>query len=58
MQNFIFIGTDVSKLTLDHGIHTAMVHEKTTNNSEGFKSWLKWAVVGGNGTYRLLLLPV
>jgi transposase len=44
MQNFIFIGTDVSKLTLDHGIHTAMVHEKTTNNSEGFKSWLKWAL--------------
>lgn len=48
MQNFIFIGTDVSKLTLDHGIHTAMVHEKTTNNPEGFKSWLKWALRFGS----------
>jgi transposase len=47
MQNFIFLGTDVSKLTLDHGNHTAMVHQKSTNNSEGFKSWLKWAVQFG-----------
>lgn len=44
MQNFIFIGTDVSKLTLDHGIHTALVHQKTANNREGFKSWFKWAL--------------
>lgn len=43
MQNFIFIGTDVSKLTLDHGIHTRMVHQKTANNGGGFKSWLNWA---------------
>src|ERR1043166_2796069 len=47
MQNFIFIGTDVSKLTLDHGIHTAMIHQKTSNNGEGFKSWLKWALQFG-----------
>ena len=44
MQNFIFIGTDVSKLTLDHGIHQGMVHQKTANNNAGFKSWLKWAL--------------
>jgi len=48
MENFLFIGTDVSKLTLDHGIHTAMAHQKTTNNAEGFKSWLKWALQFGS----------
>jgi transposase len=48
MQNFIFIGTDVSKLTLDHGVHTSMVHQKLPNNSEGFKSWLKWALQFGS----------
>ena len=48
MQNFIFIGTDVSKLTLDHGIHTTMAHQKTANNSAGFKSWLKWAMQFGD----------
>ena len=48
MQNFIFIGTDVSKLTLDHGIYPSMVHQKTTNNSAGFKSWLRWAMGFGN----------
>jgi transposase len=48
MQNFIFIGTDVSKLTLDHGSHQAMAHQKTANNSEGFKSWLKWALQFGS----------
>jgi hypothetical protein len=66
MQNFIFLGTDVSKLTLDHGIHTVMVHQKTANNSEGFKTWLKWALQFGPkeqfwvvmGTYRVLFLPV
>jgi transposase len=48
MQNFIFIGTDVSKFTLDHGIHKVMVHQKTANNKEGFKSWLKWAFQFGS----------
>lgn len=48
MQNFIFIGTDVSKLTLDHGLYTAMVHQKTANNSEGFKSWLTWVLQFGS----------
>lgn len=48
MQNFIFIGTDVSKLTLDHGIHTRMVHQKTANNPAGFKSWLRWALQFGS----------
>lgn len=47
MQNFIFIGTDVSKLTLDHGNHQAMAHQKTSNNNVGFKSWLKWALQFG-----------
>jgi transposase len=48
MLNFIFIGTDVSKLTLDHGIHASMVHQKTANNGAGFKSWLKWALQFGS----------
>lgn len=48
MQNFIFIGTDVSKLTLDHGIDTVMVHHKTTNDSKGFTDWLKWALLFGS----------
>lgn len=48
MQNFIFIGTDVSKLTLDHGIYTTMAHQKTANNSAGFKSWLQWALQFGD----------
>lgn len=48
MQNFIIVGTDVSKLTLDHGLHTAMAHQKTTNNDKGFKDWLRWAL--GFGT--------
>lgn len=47
MQNFILIGTDVSKLTLDHGIHTAMAHQKTANNANGYTSWLKWALQFG-----------
>ncbi len=47
MQNFIFIGTDVSKLTLDHGIHPTMAHQKTANNPAGFKNWLKWALQFG-----------
>ena len=48
MQNFILIGTDVSKLTLDHGIHTLMVHHKTANDSKGFKDWLRWALGFGS----------
>jgi transposase len=47
MQNFIFIGTDVSKLTLDHGIHKAMVHQRTSNNPKGYKEWLRWALQYG-----------
>jgi transposase len=48
MQNFIIIGTDVSKLTLDHGLHTAMAHHKTTNNEKGFEDWLRWALGFGS----------
>jgi transposase len=48
MQNLIIIGTDVSKLTLDHGLHTAMAHYKTTNNDKGFKDWLRWALRFGS----------
>ena len=44
MQKHVIIGTDVSKLTLDHGIHTAMAHSKTSNDLKGFKTWLKWAL--------------
>ena len=42
MQKHVIIGTDVSKLTLDHGIHTAMAHSKTSNDLKGFKTWLRW----------------
>jgi len=48
MQKQVIIGTDVSKLTLDHGIHTAMEHIQTANNSKGFKVWLKWALGFGS----------
>lgn len=44
MQKQVIIGTDVSKLTLDHGIHTVMEHIQTGNNCNGFKVWLKWAL--------------
>jgi transposase len=47
MQNHVIIGTDVSKLTLDHGIHTAMAHSKTSNDLKGFKTWLRWALSFG-----------
>jgi transposase len=48
MQNRIIIGTDVSKSTLDHGIHSGMQHVKTSNDTSGFKSWLKWALQFGS----------
>lgn len=48
MQKPVIIGTDVSKLTLDHGIHTAMAHCKTSNDLKGFKAWLKWALSFGS----------
>jgi transposase len=48
MQKLVIIGTDVSKLTLDHGIHTTMSHCKTSNNLKGFKAWLKWALSFGS----------
>ncbi len=48
MQKLLIIGTDVSKLTLDHGIHTTMAHCKTSNDLKGFKAWLKWALSFGS----------
>lgn len=48
MQKQIIIGTDVSKNSLDHGIHSSMQHIKTANNTAGFKSWLKWALQYGS----------
>jgi transposase len=48
MEKPVFIGTDVSKLTLDHAIKTSEAHVKTPNNLKGFKQWLKWAL--GFGT--------
>lgn len=48
MQKLLIIGTDVSKLTLDHGLHTAMAHCKTSNDLKGFKAWLQWAVKFGS----------
>jgi transposase len=47
MQKLVIIGTDVSKLTLDHGIHTAKQHCKVSNNPKGFKAWLQWALKFG-----------
>ena len=44
MEKHVFIGTDVSKLTLDHAIKTSEAHVKTPNNLKGFKQWLKWAL--------------
>jgi transposase len=44
MQKQVIIGTDVSKSSLDHGIHSCMEHIKTTNSTAGFKTWLKWAL--------------
>ena len=44
MQKPVFIGTDVSKLTLDHAIKTSEAHVKTANNLKGFKQWLKWTL--------------
>ena len=48
MQSLVIIGTDVSKLTLDHGLHSAMAHLKTSNDFKGFKTWLKWALTFGS----------
>lgn len=48
MQKGVIIGTDVSKLTLDHGIHTAKEHIQTANNCKGFKQWLHWALSFGS----------
>lgn len=44
MKKQVIIGTDVSKLTLDHGIHSAMEHLRTPNNKKGFNLWLNWAL--------------
>lgn len=48
MQKLVIIGTDVSKLTLDHAIYPATVHCKTCNNLKGFKAWLQWALKFGS----------
>ncbi len=48
MQKRVIIGTDVSKLTLDHAIKTSEAHLKTANNPKGYKEWLKWALGYGN----------
>ena len=44
MKKRVIIGTDVSKLTLDHAIKTNESHLKTVNNPKGYKEWLKWAL--------------
>jgi transposase len=48
MQKPVIIGTDVSKLTLDHAIKTSEAHVKIPNNPKGYKQWLKWALGFGN----------
>jgi transposase len=48
MQKQIIIGTDVSKLTLDHAIHTTSKHIQTSNNTKGFRMWLSWALQFGS----------
>ncbi len=48
MKKRVIIGTDVSKLTLDHAIKTSEAHLKTANNPKGFREWLKWALGYGN----------
>jgi hypothetical protein len=48
MQKPVIIGTDVSKLTLDHAIKTSEAHLKTPNNPKGYKQWLKWALGFGS----------
>jgi transposase len=48
MKKRVIIGTDVSKLTLDHAIKTSEAHLKTANNSKGYREWLKWALGYGN----------
>jgi transposase len=48
MQKRVIIGTDVSKLTLDHAIKTSEAHLKTANNPNGYREWLKWASGYGN----------
>jgi len=48
MKKRVIIGTDVSKLTLDHAIKTSEAHLKTANNPKGYREWLKWALGYGN----------
>ncbi len=48
MKKRVIIGTDVSKLTLDHAIKTSEAHLKTANNPNGYREWLKWALGYGN----------
>ena len=38
----IFIGVDVSKLTLDVAVHGSKEHIRISNNSEGFKQLVVW----------------
>lgn len=44
MQKFTLIGTDISKLTLDHACTARNLYIKVKNNQEGFEHWLKWAL--------------
>jgi transposase len=48
MQKQVIIGTDVSKLTLDHCINVHHAHFKTSNNNKGFKQWIEWALQFGH----------
>ena len=64
----IFVGVDVSKLTLDVSVHGSRNHIKVANSSEGFKqlmSWLKslnialcncWFVMEYTGGYEYRLV--
>tara|TARA_R110002072_G_scaffold73093_1_gene174339 strand:- start:227 stop:1228 length:1002 start_codon:yes stop_codon:yes gene_type:complete len=36
------LGIDISKLTIDAGLHHGGLHEQFTNNRKGFKAMLKW----------------
>jgi transposase len=49
------LGIDISKLTIDAGLHHRGLHEQFTNNGKGFKAMLKWLSKLGVETDNLII---
>jgi transposase len=49
------LGIDISKLTIDAGLHHRGLHEQFANNRQGFKAMLKWLSKLGVETDNLII---